>query len=111
MAGKKRVSFTLAEDDYVNTDLREEFSHIAKSSGMPIGVLLSRAFYLVCAEHHEHRMEGMLNQMRQEPRDPSKPLKEEMVADSEAWEQYKTDCSWQETEMYAERQRQRSLEK
>lgn len=118
MAGKKRISFTLADDDYVSPELRENFSHIAKNCGIPVGILLSRAFYMVCEEHYgevlarvESPMDDTLDEIRQNPQDIRKPLKEEMVADTEAWSNFVKKCRLEKREREWLERQQRKLER
>lgn len=85
---KKQVTFTVDRDDYEEL-LRGQFNEMCRRIPIPTGLLLSRAYYLVCLEYFgEITTQVKIDRMREFSKENGREFKEEVVLDTEGWMQH-----------------------
>jgi hypothetical protein len=89
----KKATVTVNNADFDEL-LRREFNGRARLYGLPRGMLLSRAMFLVCQELlGEIETQKMIGGLRRYAHKKELPFKEEVVVDTDCWKKFVSNYS------------------
>ena len=92
MEGKKKTITFDAEG--FEKQIYKEFRRYARRHGVPVGIAISRAFFLLCTEKKNKAQSDLwVKAMKNRAEKRDETFVEEAVLDTEDWEEYVGNCS------------------